>query len=182
MKTVLAWHFLPADRRLNYGDEPDRLLVEPGWIYSIGENETVKLCEVGMHGSRRAIDALRYATGPIVCRTRHWGDVVEGDDKLVSRHREVLCIADATHTLHQFACWCVRYTPIGEGRVLWDLLTDERSRAAVETKERWLYGSANDDELAAARDAARAAARAAARDTQNAELAKRLRALIRRAS
>src|SRR4051812_1667114 len=33
--------------------------------------------------------------------------------------------------LRRFAVWCVRETPLGDGRKVWDLLTDERSRAAV---------------------------------------------------
>ena len=57
-----------------------------------------------------------------------------------------------------FACRCVRYTPLADGRVVWDLLTDERSRAVVEVAERYAVGEATDGELAAARDAARYAA------------------------
>ena len=53
-----------------------------------------------------------------------------------------------------YGCWCVRYTPLADGRVVWDLLTDERSRAAVEVAERYAVGEANDDELDAARYAA----------------------------
>ena len=67
--------------------------------------------------------------------------------------------------LHRFACWSVRQ--------IWDMLKDERSRNAIEVKERWIEGKATDEELAAARDAVRdiavaatrAATRAAARVT-----------------
>jgi hypothetical protein len=82
----------------------------------------------------------------------------------------------------EFACRCVRETPAGEGTV-WDLLTDDRSRRAVETAEAFIRGEATEEELklaawaaweveaaagaawaaaGAARKAARAAARAAA--------------------
>ena len=63
-----------------------------------------------------------------------------------------------------FACDCVRYTPIGDGRTVWDLLTDERSRNAVEVAERYANGDATDAERTAAQAAATAAARIAAWD------------------
>ena len=57
--------------------------------------------------------------------------------------------------LRLFGCWCVRQ--------VWDLLTDPRSKVAVEVSERYANGEATMDDLAAASDAAWAAARAAAR-------------------
>jgi len=65
------------------------------------------------------------------------------------------------------ACRFVRHTPIGDGRMVWHLLPDDRSRNAVEVAERFADGKATERELAAAwaaADAARAAARAAAWD------------------
>lgn len=55
----------------------------------------------------------------------------------------------------------VRRTPVGDGRVVFDLLTDPRSRDAILTAERWVAGEATDEDLAA--DAEAAAAGAAAR-------------------
>lgn len=69
-------------------------------------------------------------------------------------------------TLRLFACWCVRNTPLGDGRVVWDLLDDPRSRNAVEVAERYADGKATEIELqaaAAAAGAAWVAARVAAR-------------------
>jgi hypothetical protein len=75
---------------------------------------------------------------------------------------------DARYRL--LACRFARETPLADGREVWDLLTDERSRAAVEAAERHAVGLATDEELYsawcaagyAARDAAGYAARAAA--------------------
>jgi hypothetical protein len=66
--------------------------------------------------------------------------------------------------LRLFACWCVRNTPLADGRTTWDLLTDERSRNAVIVSERFANGEATESEL----DAAGAAARAAAWDAAGA--------------
>jgi hypothetical protein len=66
-------------------------------------------------------------------------------------------------TLRLYACKCVRETPIADGRKVWDLLTDERSRKAVEVAELFAEGKATKEELGAAWDAARDAAWAAAR-------------------
>ena len=51
--------------------------------------------------------------------------------------------------LRFFACWCARQ--------VWHLLSDERSRNAVEVSERFADGKATADELAVARGAAWAA-------------------------
>ena len=59
-------------------------------------------------------------------------------------------------TLRLFACWSVRQ--------VWYLLTDERSRNAVDVAERFAHGEATSKELAATRDAAWAAASDAASD------------------
>ena len=51
-------------------------------------------------------------------------------------------------TLRLFAVWCARSTPIAGGRVTGDLLTDPRSRAALEVAERYANGQATAARLA----------------------------------
>jgi len=64
--------------------------------------------------------------------------------------------------LHLFVCHCVKEIPLADGRTVWDLLTDERSRNAVIVAERFAAGEATREELdAAARDASAAARDAA---------------------
>jgi uncharacterized membrane protein YccC len=69
-----------------------------------------------------------------------------------------------------FACAVVCGTPISNNQTIWDLLTDERSRNAIEASARFAHGKATQKELTAAvhaADAAAHAADAAARDYQS---------------
>ena len=158
---IHAWYFAALDNppRIDAhgdGSAPDDLLLAPGYVYSYDGAEPLALCSRGMHASRSVLDALRYARTGVLCRVACWGDVTEGDDKLVARHREVLWMSDVSSELRLFACWSVRQ--------IWHLVTDERSRRAVEVAERHAVGQATDEELATASDAARDAAWSAARD------------------
>lgn len=67
----------------------------------------------------------------------------------------------AESVLRKLACQFIRETPLVDGRKVWDLLTDERSRKAVEVAESYADGKATDSELSCAYDAAYAAAYAA---------------------
>ena len=159
-----GWHFLPDDGRLWGGGElPEsrRTKVEAGATYRV--DGAIILCERGLHASRRAIDALRYApetNGAVVCRVRLGGTIVEGNDKACASERTVLWMADATRTLHEFAIWCA------EGALKTATVTDERCWGALEAKRRWLDGQATNDELAAAGYAAGDAAWDAAWDAE----------------
>ena len=138
------WHFLPSDRRLRYGTREE---VEVGKTIHV-ECEPV-LCKRGLHASVRAIDALEYAPGPIICRVTLGGKTVEGHDKVVAQERTVVWMADATNTLHEFACRCA------EQALKTAKVDDQRCWNAIEVKRRWMKGEATDEELAAARAAAR---------------------------
>lgn len=50
--------------------------------------------------------------------------------------------------LRKLACRFVRETPLADGRKVWDLLTDARSKKAVEVSERYADGKATKKELA----------------------------------
>jgi hypothetical protein len=53
-----------------------------------------------------------------------------------------------------YACACARGTPLADGRTLWELLADKRSRTAVEVAERYAEGNATEIERNAAWSAA----------------------------
>ena len=115
------------------------------------------MCSNGMHASETPLDALSYASGSIICRVELSGEVLRDTDKLCARYRKVLAIADATRTLHLFAC------DVAEEALSVAKVTDERCHNATRVKRAWLDGKATDNDLAAARAAAWAAARDAAR-------------------
>ncbi len=182
---VDTWHWLTSDGRLAY---PPRDLVVAGGIYTNprdagGHTGPLVMCIRGYHGSVRALDALKYAPGPICCRVRLSGEILADTDKLCASRREVIWLADATTVLHLFACDVAEEALQRERS--YDREPDARSWQAIRVKRAWVTGEATDQDLAAARDAARDAAWDAARDAawdaaraaQNATLEARLFAL-----
>jgi hypothetical protein len=154
-KKWVGWHFLKDDRRLRWGTEQK---IRKGTLCKV--KGRLSLCEYGLHASKKAFDALKYAPGSIVCRVELRGKILEADDKACAEQRKVLAIADATSVLHEFACWCAEGALKRERKAGRE--PDKRSWDAIKTKRRWLRGNASDDELAAASTAARDAAGAAA--------------------
>jgi hypothetical protein len=148
--SLKAWHFLREDGCLRY--EP-HTKVEVG--QTLKYNGFWPTSQQGYHASVRAMDALKYAPGPIVCRVELGGVIVEEKDKAVASERTVLAMANASTVLHEFAC------DIAEACLRKHGVTDERSWVAIETKRKWVKGEATDEELFAATGAARAAVRAA---------------------
>ena len=94
---IEAWHFVRVDGTTEYLQESPAV----GVLYQI--EGPLKLCAQGLHGSRKALDALRYASGPVCQRTWHTGEILEGDDKLCSEDRTVRWQFDAMRVLHDFA-------------------------------------------------------------------------------
>jgi hypothetical protein len=158
----LGWHWLPDDGLTSThvarnGRTRKRIRVEPGQTLKV--RSAIRPCESGLHASKRALDALRYAPGSRVQRVRLSGTIVEEADKAAASERTCLWVADATHVLHEFACWCAEQALLREreqGRE-----PDPRSWTAIEAKCRWLRKEITDAELAAAWNAAWAAAQAA---------------------
>jgi hypothetical protein len=159
-ESVEGWHFVEDSGRLRFGR---RLIVKPGKIYRLPKKDKPILCESGFHASERAIDALGYAPGAIITRVILRGDIQRDKDKMVAREREVLWMADATTTQHEFSAYAADW--------LFDLLESKgykipkEFRACPEAKRAWLRGDITSAQLDAARDAARGAAWDTAWDT-----------------
>ena len=94
------WHFISKDRRMRHEDSQ---LIEAGKTYKV-EGEPA-LCKHGLHASNRAISALLYAPGPIICRVELGGIVKHEEVKSVATERTVIWMADATDDLRDFARW-----------------------------------------------------------------------------
>jgi hypothetical protein len=147
---IQVWHFIRADHTTGEG----LLKVEVGQTLTV--EGPLELCEHGLHGSRKALDALRYAPGPIACKNEIWGDIIEGTDKLCGRYRKCLAMIDATYILHEFGCRCPERALTREREMGCE--PDPRSWAAIEAKRQWLRREIDDAKLAAAWAAARDAA------------------------
>ena len=156
---IVAWHFIRNDFKLRYGD--DRTVRRGEVLCVTGEP---KMCNNGMHGSLRALDALRYAPGTIVCRTVHSGLLIFGGDKLVSQCREVVWMADATEAIVVFAKWCAaRAAAHFAGTVGYHArYATEAARHTIEAAKSARYATAATGAAAVAANATGAAGYAAA--------------------
>ena len=61
---ILGWHFVSEDKTLDHDSK--EVTVAPGYVYIFDSPDKLALCTRGLHASRKAIDALTYAPGPII--------------------------------------------------------------------------------------------------------------------
>lgn len=157
-KRVLAWHFIRNDCTLRDGQK-----LRVGKVYRLPLGKQLEMCRSGFHASAKALDALNYAPGAIVCRVELRGEIMTDTDQMVATERKALWAADATRTLRLFAISETRRALMAERKAGRE--PDARSWEALRVTLRWLDGKASDQE----RVAAEAAAWAAWRATQAAE-------------
>lgn len=100
-------------------------------------------------------DSTEWAKGKK--NLREVWDTCERADWMIWALRRIGFKDDRKYRL--YACAYVRGTPLANGRTLWDLLIDERSRKAIEVAERYAEGKASEEER---QNAAAAAAYVAA--------------------
>jgi len=148
-----GWYFAQSNNCLRYGDNRGIVIGETHTV-DITEKQ-LEMCEWGLHASKRVIDALKYAPGPMVYRVKLSGKVLHQSDKSVAEHRTYLWGYDATDVLLLFARRCAL-----DVVHLWDA-----PQVVID------YLKTGDEKLrTAARAAAWAAVRAAAGVKQNRRL------------
>ena len=147
-----------------------RLANDDGRLVRVGESLSVRppiiLCTHGLHASRRILDALRYAPGPVLAVVRLEGMLIEDADKCAAETRTVLWMQDVSKILRVAACDFAERALIREeaaGRPV-----DPRSWDAIQVTRAWIRGDTTEGAWTAVRAAARAAAGDAAEDAANA--------------
>ncbi len=100
-KKIKAWYFAPENGRLSYGDNRE---IGEGITHEI--EGTPILCKHGLHASKRVLDALQYATSPILWQVELSGGIVKGNDKIVGTSRTYIKMIDTTDILLKFSRLC----------------------------------------------------------------------------
>lgn len=165
----LGWHFMRSENGwpvLRDGRLP------PPVGKPLRHEGKVGMCASGLHASREALDALRYAPGSYCARVSFSEPVEVEEDKVVSRSRTILWLVDAETVLREFARWCA-LTVIDRWNApdvvrQWLETGDESlknaARAAAESAALSAAESAAESAaLSAAKSATKSAARAAAK-------------------
>jgi len=98
---MLAWHFLPNDGRLRYGEHTKVIVGEP-----LRVQLPLIMCQHGLHASKHPFDALTYAPGLVLCRVELEGEILRGADKVCAEIRTVIWQRYMHEEVCEFADWC----------------------------------------------------------------------------
>lgn len=154
---MYAWYFSKTDCKLRYDDNRQ---IRTGITHKV--KGVPGLCRHGLHASKRIIDALSYARGPVVWLVKLRGTIVMGDDKCAATERTYIAKLNDEKLLREFARRCaleVIYMWNAPDVVVEYLKTgNEDLRAEARAAARAAAGIKSED---AARDASRSAARSA---------------------
>ncbi len=102
---LLAWHFLPHDRRLRKPlADGSRPVITAGWTFRADDpHETMRR---RLDAFDRAFDAFRFGAGFVACRIRLSGDIqrTSKTNRLFATEFIVEWMYDATRVAHIFIC------------------------------------------------------------------------------
>ena len=171
MKSVTGWWFAPKDKKLANGD---------GRPIVIGKTHTVKgdivPCQNGLHLSKRPLDAVRYAPGPVAYKVRGSGIIVPHGNPIdkysCSERTYIAGGVDCTDLLRRFARMCSL-----DVIHLWD--APDVVVQYLKTGDESLRAAAESAAGPAAESAAWYAAESAARKKQNSRLVHMLNKAIK---
>jgi len=94
----LGWHFVNDTLR-----DGSPIPADGEWLEYDGP---CVICESGLHYSKRAIDALKYAPGNTICRVEVSDIADQEHDKGVAARRRILWRVDGAELLRDFARRC----------------------------------------------------------------------------
>ena len=77
MKTITGWWFAPQNNKLGYEDNRN---IKIGRTHKV--RGKIVPCVNGLHLSKRVIDALKYAPGPVIYRVKGSGQIVPHGDPI----------------------------------------------------------------------------------------------------
>ena len=105
MKQVTGWWFGTTDKKLGYGDDREIII---GKTHKVTDD--IIPCKNGLHLSKRIIDALSYAPGPVIYKVIGSGIIIPHgnpvDKYACSKRTYVAGGIDVTDTLRLFARQC----------------------------------------------------------------------------
>ena len=106
MKTITGWWFAPKNKRLTNNDNRK---IKIGYTHKIAGR--IIPCSHGLHLSKRPIDALSFAPGPIVYKVKGSGTIVPHDNPVAnkyacSKRTYISGGIDCTNVLRLFARKC----------------------------------------------------------------------------
>ena len=183
-----GWHWLNEEQELRDGRPAP---ADGEWLEHEGE---LRMCKEGLHWSKRVLDSLQYAQGPVLCRVETRGETLHESDKSVSRERLILWrVHLPDEVLRGFARQCAldvihlwdapdvvrEYLGTGDESLRYSAWKSAWPGASAWTGARYsAWASAWDGARASARYSARASAWASAWDGATQKFNRRLTALV----
>ena len=110
------YYFASRDRSIRHSGHR---CIEEGMTHTV--EPSLDQCDHALHAYRRAIDALRYAHGPVICIAELGGEILHGDKRSISTERTYLEVIDGEALISEFCRRCGLDT-----MELWERLFGER--------------------------------------------------------
>ena len=114
-KIVDAWHVLPNDKKLKYGDR--RMVGKNRWMKALVRHDLglkctkPVLCVFGMHAAISIMDAAVYMQknqNSTICRVQIKGDIATSNHKICGMHRKVISWGNSVPMAAKFHAWLVK--------------------------------------------------------------------------